>query len=72
MFPQFNIYSMTLLILVLQGGAFALLLFVRYLRGKKLSDLFLSLVLFVTGFRTTSFIIGFMGWYDSYRNTKIN
>lgn len=71
-FPSFNLYSMPLLILVLQGYIFALLLLKRYFIKKDLSDLFLSLLLFITGYHTTTYTIGFMDWYDTYQNTKIN
>lgn len=71
-FPNFNLYSLTLLIFVLQGLIFALLLLKRYLNKKHLSDLFLSLLLIISGYHSTTYIIGFMDWYDTYRNTKIN
>ena len=71
-FPNFNIYSTPLLILVLQGFVFAFLLLKRYFSKQHISDLFLSLLLIITGYHTTTYIIGFMGWYDTYQNTKIN
>ncbi|MFK7770697.1 MAG: helix-turn-helix domain-containing protein [Saprospiraceae bacterium] len=71
-FPNFNLYSLTLLIFVLQGLIFALLLLKRYFSKKHLSDLFLSLLLIISGYHSTTYIIGFMDWYDTYRNTKIN
>ncbi len=71
-FPNFNIYSLTLLIFVLQGLIFALLLLRRYFTNRHLSDLFLSLLLIISGYHSTTYIIGFMDWYDTYRNTKIN
>ena len=71
-FPNYNFYSVTLLLLVLQGVIFAALLLKRYFSEKHLSDLFLSLLLFSTGYHTTTYIIGFMDWYDTYQNTKIN
>lgn len=71
-FPNFNIYSLTLLIFVLQGLIFALLLLKRYFTKKHLSDFFLSLLLIISGYHSTTYIIGFMDWYDTYRNTKIN
>ena len=63
---------MPLLFLVLQGYIFAFLLLKRFFSKKHLPDLFLSLLLFITGYHTTTYIIGFMDWYDTYRNTKIN
>lgn len=71
-FPNYNIYSLTLLIFVLQGLIFALLLLKRYFNKKHLSDLFLSFLLIIFGYHSTTYIIGFMDWYDTYRNTKIN
>ncbi|MFV1884533.1 MAG: helix-turn-helix domain-containing protein [Balneola sp.] len=63
---------MPLIILVGQGYLFALILFLRYFREKKTSDLILALFLVITGIRCTAYMIGFMGWYDDFRNTKIN
>lgn len=71
-FPEFDQYGMTLLILALQGYLFAFLLFSRYRKENNLSDLFLALILVVTCYRSTSYIIGFMSWYDAYPTTKIN
>ena len=71
-FPNFNLYSMPLLILVLQGYIFAILLLWRYKRVGKLRDLLLAILLIITGYHRTSFIVGFMDWYDTFRNTKIN
>lgn len=63
---------MTLLFLVLQGYIFAFLLLKRFFTKKHKSDLFLSLLLFITGYHTTTYIIGFLEWYDTFKNTKIN
>lgn len=63
---------MPLLILVLQGYIFAFLLLRRYFLKREQSDLFLSLLLLITGYHTTTYTIGFMDWYDTFRNTKIN
>ena len=71
-FPNFNIHSTSLLILVLQGYLFAFLLLKRYVKKRHLADLFLALLLLITGYRRTTYIIGFMGWYDTFRTTKIN
>lgn len=71
-FPSFNLYSTPLLVLVLQGLVFAVLLLVRYKRNGHLSDLLLALVLILTCYDRTSYTIGFMDWYDTFRNTKIN
>ncbi len=72
MFPNFNIYSTPLLILVFQGLIFAILLLARYSIKKNISDLFLALILLLTCYSQTCYNVGFMGWYDTYRNTKIN
>lgn len=71
-FPNFNIYSMPLLILIGQGYLFAVILFFKYLKKRKPSDLLLGLLLIITGLRCVAYTIGFMGWYDVYQNTKIN
>ncbi|MEL7119547.1 MAG: helix-turn-helix domain-containing protein [Bacteroidota bacterium] len=71
-FPEFNIYSTPLLVLVLQGLIFTVLLINRYFAKKNISDLLLALVLLITCYHRTTYTIGFMNWYDVYRNTKIN
>jgi len=71
-FPNFNIYSTPLLILSLQGLIFAVLLLRRYLKKNNSSDLFLFLILAITCYQQTCYTVGFMGWYDTFRNTKIN
>ncbi|MBO6524811.1 MAG: AraC family transcriptional regulator [Balneolaceae bacterium] len=63
---------MPLIILVGQGYLFALILFFRYFKKKKASDLILGVFLVITGLRCTAYMIGFMGWYDVNPNTKIN
>ena len=72
MFPNFNIYSTPLLILTLQGLIFAVLLLRRYLKKNNSSDLFLFFILAITCYQQTCYTVGFMGWYDTFRNTKIN
>ena len=71
-FPNFNIYSTPLLILVLQGLLFGGLLLWRYKEKRNLSDLLLAFILLITCYHRTTYTIGFMDWYDTYRNTKIN
>ena len=71
-FPSFNLFSMPLLILVLQGYGFAFLLLQRFWKNKHWADLFLGLLLIFTGYQCTTYIIGFMDWYDTYRTTKVN
>ena len=72
MFPQFNIYSTPLLILVLQGLVFVFLLFRRYQQKRLLADLFLGILILIICFERVHYIIGFMSWYDTYPNTKVN
>ncbi|MDJ0645756.1 MAG: helix-turn-helix domain-containing protein [Flavobacteriaceae bacterium] len=71
-FPNFNMYSTPLLVLVLQGLIFAFLLLWRYRQKKTISDLLLALILLITCYHRTTYTIGFMDWYDTFRNTKIN
>lgn len=71
-FPDFNIHSTPLLMFVLQGLLLITFLFVRYLKAKNISDLFLSLILLIICYEQISYTIGFMGWYNMFRNTKIN
>ncbi len=63
---------MPLIILVGQGYLFAIILFVRYARNRKISDILLATFLVITGLRCTAYMIGFMSWYDTYPTTKIN
>ncbi|WP_299228888.1 AraC family transcriptional regulator [uncultured Psychroserpens sp.] len=72
MFPDFNRWSLPLLILVLQGLIFVGLLLSRYKRKKNISDLFLGLILLFTCYSQTCYTVGFMGWYNEFRTTKIN
>ena len=71
-FPDFNLYSTPLLILVVQGLIFVALLFARYFKKKNISDLFLGLILLIICYEQTCYTVGFMGWYNVFRNTKIN
>ncbi len=71
-FPDFNLYSTPLLVLVLQGLLFGILLLYRYFTEKNISDLLLAIILLITCYHRTTYTIGFMDWYDTYRNTKIN
>ncbi|WP_232817862.1 helix-turn-helix domain-containing protein [Winogradskyella tangerina] len=72
MFPDFNRHSLPLLILVLQGMIFVILLFVRYYKKRHLSDLFLGLILLLSCYSQICYTVGFMGWYNEFRTTKIN
>ncbi|WP_265241138.1 helix-turn-helix domain-containing protein [Muriicola sp. Z0-33] len=71
-FPNFNLYSTPLLVLVSQGLLLGSLLLVRYYKKVQISDLFLGLLVLITCYHRTTYTIGFMGWYDTYNNTKIN
>ncbi|MEM9362194.1 MAG: helix-turn-helix domain-containing protein [Bacteroidota bacterium] len=71
-FPEFGKYSTPLLFLTLQGLIFAFLLLRRYGKDKNVSDLFLFSILLFACYGQTCYTVGFMGWYDTYRNTKIN
>ena len=71
-FPDFNSYSMPLLILVLQGLLLVALLYARFVKNKKVPDLLLAGILLIMCYHRTTYTIGFMGWYDTFRNTKIN
>ncbi len=72
MFPDFNIHSTPLLILVLQGLIFVFLLFAKYFRHKNPSHLILALILLLVCYHQICYTVGFMGWYNEYRTTKIN
>lgn len=71
-FPDFNIHSTPLLILVFQGLIFVGLLFGRFLKKRNISDLLLALILLIICYEQTCYTVGFMGWYNEFRNTKIN
>lgn len=71
-FPSFNLYSTPLLLLVLQAFIFGFLLLQRYVNKRYIPHLLLAILIFITGYHRTSYTIGFMDWYDTYRNTKIN
>jgi len=71
-FPNFSIHSTPLLIFVIQGLIFAGLLLYRYKTEKKDADLLIGLILLAMAYHRTTYTIGFMGWYDTYKNTKIN
>ena len=71
-FPEFNQYSTPLLLLIVQAYIFAVLLIFRHLKTKEVADWLLAILLFMQGHHCFSYIIGFMDWYDTYPNTKIN
>ncbi len=72
MFPDYNIYSLPLLILVIQGVVLSLLIFKRFVKNRRVADLVLAALILITCYHRTTYTIGFMGWYDTFRNTKIN
>ncbi len=72
MFPDFNIYSTPLLVLVVQGLILTFLLFTKASKLKNVTYALLALILLITCYHRTTYTIGFMGWYDTFRNTKIN
>ena len=71
-FPNFNIYSTPLLILGLQGLILCVLLYRRYYQKRVLPDLLLAGILLILCYHRTTYTLGFMSWYDTFRNTKIN
>ena len=71
-FPSLNKWSSPLLFLTIQGLIFAVLLFLRWYKKRKVSDLLLGLLLLILCYHRTTYTIGFMEWYDTFRNTKIN
>ena len=62
----FNMYSALLLPAVVQCLLFAFLAALRFRREKRKSDLYLSLLLLVTGIKLSFWMLGFAGWYDSH------
>lgn len=72
MFPNFNIYSMPLLILVFQALILIVLLLKRYAEKRNTSDAILAILLLISSYQQICYTVGFMGWYDTFRNTKIN
>lgn len=72
MFPDFNIHSGPLLSLVLQGLIFAALLGWRFLKERKHPDLLMVLIIVSMAYHRGAYTLGFMGWYDTFQNTKVN
>ncbi|WP_054558736.1 helix-turn-helix domain-containing protein [Croceitalea dokdonensis] len=71
-FPDFNLFSTPLLILVLQGLVLAALLYLRFVKERNVPDLLLACIILIMCYHRTTYTIGFMGWYDTFRNTKVN
>ena len=71
-FPDFNIWSTPLLILVLQGLIFLGLLLHKYFKTRNSSYLILVFVLLIVCYEQICYTVGFMGWYHAFKNTKIN
>lgn len=72
MFPNFNVHSTPLLVLVIQGLILVVFLLKRYVEKKNASDAILATLLLIVSYQQICYTIGFMGWYDTFRNTKIN
>ncbi len=72
MFPNYNIYSVPLLILYVLGIIFCIVIYIKYRKSKHISDLLLVLIMAVHTYHRTTYTVGFMGWYDTFPNTKIN
>lgn len=72
LFPDFNIHSTPLLILVLQALVLVGLLLKRYVEKRNASDAILAILLLTVSYTQICYTVGFMGWYDTFRNTKIN
>lgn len=71
-FPDFNIWSSPLLILVLQGLVLIALLLSKFFKGKNVSHLFLAMILIIVCYEQICYTVGFMGWYQEFPYTKIN
>ncbi len=72
LFPNFNIYSVPLLILFVWGLVFSALFLIRFLRFRHWSDLLIGAILLTHTYNRITYTIGFMAWYDTYPQTKIN
>jgi len=44
----------------------------RYKSKSVAADIFLAILVLITCYHRTTYTIGFMSWYDTFRNTKIN
>lgn len=71
-FPSFNDHSLPLLILVSQGMIFVFLLFAKFIQKRNPSHFLLALILLLVCYHQICYTVGYMGWYDTFRNTKIN
>lgn len=72
MFPDFNIFSVPLLMLIVQGLILVGLLLYKSGKNQDVSTRILAILLLLTCYHRITYTIGFMGWYDTHRNTKIN
>jgi len=66
-FPNFNIHSRPLLLLIVQGLIFVALLFGRYAAKSNLSDMFLGAILLIVCYEQICYTVGFMGWYNKIK-----
>lgn len=48
------------------------LLLYRYRKQGNITDLIIGIILFVACYQRITYTVGFMSWYDTFRNTKIN
>ncbi|CAL2057806.1 AraC family transcriptional regulator [Tenacibaculum sp. 190524A05c] len=71
-FPDFNFYSTPLLVLVVQGVLLSGLLFAKFSKGKNISHFILASILLLVCYQQICYTVGFMGWYNVYKTTKIN
>lgn len=71
-FPDFNFYSTPLLVLVVQGVLLSGLLFAKFSKRKNISHFILASILLLVCYQQICYTVGFMGWYNVYKTTKIN
>ncbi|MCH2034361.1 MAG: AraC family transcriptional regulator [Tenacibaculum sp.] len=71
-FPDFNFYSTPLLVLVVQGVLLSGLLYAKFSKEKNISHFILASILLLVCYQQICYTVGFMGWYNVYKTTKIN
>lgn len=71
-FPNFNIYSTPLFLLLLQGILFSFLILSKYYQNRSIQYLLLAAFLLLFCIERIHYTVGFMSLYDAYQNTKIN
>ncbi|PPK86280.1 AraC-like DNA-binding protein [Neolewinella xylanilytica] len=65
-FFQVNLYSGLLLVGWVQGSVYAVLLFLRAGRERRISDAFAASILVVSSLYVAQWMFGFAGWYDAH------